>query len=628
MCGIAGKVYLENGVVNPNELVKMGNAIAHRGPDDSGIYISQSKKVGLANRRLAVIDLSIKGHQPMEYLNRYWITYNGEIYNFKFLRKKLEKSGYKFNSNTDTEVVLALYDKYKSGCLEYLRGMFAFAIYDTKEETIFLARDRVGVKPLKYFSNSKVFIFASELKAILTQSEVKVNPDFKAITMYLLYSYVPSPLTGFVGIQKLEPGHFLIIDLKRKNIIKKRYWEPVYVNKLKLNESEWCNQILTTLEESTRLRMISDVPIGAFLSGGVDSSAVVATMASLSPKPIETFTIIFKDKRFSEAEHANRLSKFYNTNHHEIYVKPTSIDQLPYIIRQYEEPFADASSLVSYMVSKLARKSVTVVLNGDGGDENFAGYPNRYLRLQRDIYFNHWITKIRPSALVVLKHLGKISKSKMIERGTKFLIKSKLPLYQRFISYSHIFNYDEIADMTIGDLNKYDYSEKVFEPVKLCFDLFKGKDMKDAGLKFDLFYYLPDDLLAKIDIATMAYSLEARSPFLDHKMIELACKIPFNLKTKNGITKYILKKALEKLVPKENLYRSKMGFTIPLDNWFEGSTFKKYVKVKLLGKNTVIRNYIKTENIREMLTRHSKENDYGQRIWSLLALELWFKSYF
>ncbi|OGM26053.1 asparagine synthase (glutamine-hydrolyzing) [Candidatus Woesebacteria bacterium RIFCSPHIGHO2_02_FULL_39_13] len=628
MCGIAGKIYFNQGQVRQKDLLDMSNKIAYRGPDDAGTFISQDKRVGLANRRLAIIDLSPKGHQPMQYANRYWITFNGEIYNFELLRKKLVRFGYRFRSNTDTEVILALYDKYKVGCLKYLRGMFAFAIYDAKENNVFLARDRIGVKPLKYFNNGSVFIFASELKAILTQKEVNLNPDFKAIRMYLSYSYVPSPLTGFVGIKKLEPGHYIAIDLNRNLLTMKKYWEPIYRDKLKLREKDWINKILDTLDEATRLRMIADVPIGAFLSGGVDSSAVVATMARLSKKPVETFTIIFDNNKMSEEKYAKNIVKIYNTKHHELLVKPGSIDLLPELAYQYEEPFADASNVITYLVSKMARKSVVVVLNGDGGDENFAGYPNRYLRLKRDVDFSRWLSVLRPLAISALRSLNKISKTKTIERGTNFFIKSKLPLYRKFISYNQIFGLEEINGLTTGNLAKYDYSEEIFEPVERCFNLFKGRDLKDAGLKFDLIYYLPDDLLAKVDISSMAVSLEARSPFLDQEMVELACKIPFSLKVKNGQSKYILKKALEKIIPKENIYRPKMGFTLPLDKWFMERDFKNYSKNVLLSKKTVIRKYFNIDLIKKMLETHSSANDFGPRLWSLLSLELWFQSYF
>jgi asparagine synthase (glutamine-hydrolysing) len=620
MCGIAGKAYFKNTKkeVKPGELKLMHDAIAHRGPDDQGIFISKDKSVGLASRRLAVIDLSQKGHQPMTYLGRYTITFNGEIYNFQEERQKLIKIGYKFISESDTEVILALYSKYGKKCLDHLRGMFAFAIYDQINNTLFLARDRIGKKPLKYLLNDSGIIFASELKAILTQSGVKRELDYHAIHLYLTYGYTPSPLTGFTGIKKLEPGSYMFINLNGRSVEKKKYWEPKFDHKLQLSESEWCQKILDTLSESTRLRMIADVPVGAFLSGGVDSSGVVAAMAALSVKPVKTFTIAFRGKEFNEAPFAANIAKKYKTDHHILMAKPASVEILPYLAHQYEEPFADASSVVTYMVSKMTRKYVTVALNGDGGDENFAGYPNRYMRLRRDVDYDFWIQNIRPAAARLLKSIPK---------ARNFFEKARLPIYRRFASYNRIFSPEELTAHTKGEVQTLAGSENSYEIVNECFKNFEGKDLKDAGLKFDLLYFLPDQLLAKVDIASMAVSLEARSPLLDYKMIDLAASIPFNLKVKNGVSKYILKKAFEKIVPKENLYRPKVGFGIPLNKWFSG-TLNSYAKKILLAPNAQIKEMFDIEHVKEIIGDNNRSDDFGPRLWSLMCLELWLKSYF
>jgi asparagine synthase (glutamine-hydrolysing) len=619
MCGIAGIAYFNNRKkVHPQELKRMAAAIAHRGPDDEGIFVSKNGKLGFASRRLAIIDLSKKGHQPMTYLGRYTITFNGEIYNFQEEREKLVKLGYQFLSNSDTEVILALYSKYGKGCLDHLRGMFALAIYDEIKETLFIARDRIGKKPLKYQLNETGIIFASELKSILTLSGVKREIDYKAIQQYLTYGYTPAPLTGFDGINKLEPGSYLFINLKNKNVEKKRYWEPQFEHKLHLSESAWCKRILDTLTESTRLRMIADVPIGAFLSGGVDSSGVVATMARLSEKPIKTFTIAFKDKEFNEATYAAKIAKMYKTDHHVLTAKPASTEILPFLAKQYEEPFADASNVVTYMVSQMTRKYVTVALNGDGGDENFAGYPNRYMRLRRDVDYDFWIQNVRPVAAKLLKSFPK---------ANNFFEKAKLPLYSRFASYNKIFSPEELINYSKGEINNLAKKDDAYEIVNSVFKNFKGKDLKDAGLKFDLMYFLPDQLLTKVDIASMAVSLEARSPLLDQNMIELAGSIPFSLKVKNGESKYILKKALEKIVPKENLYRPKMGFTIPLNRWFSG-TLNAYAKSVLLSKKSMIKEMFDSEYLKELVENNNKSEDFGPRLWALMSLELWLKSYF
>ncbi len=620
MCGIAGIAYFASSKkeVRASELIRMSAAIVHRGPDDDGIYISDDKLVGLASRRLAIIDLSKQGHQPMTYQNRYVITFNGEIYNFQEERDKLISLGYEFHSKTDTEVILMLYHRYGKKCLDKLRGMFAFAIYDKVNKTIFLARDRIGKKPLKYILNGTRIIFASELKAILTVSGIKKAVDYSAIQMYLTYGYTPAPFTGFEGIKKLEPGNFILINLKNRSVEKKRYWEPKFKQKLHLSEKEWCTRILDTLTEATKIRMISDVPIGAFLSGGVDSSGVVATMARLSSKPVKTFTIGFKDKHFNESPFAARIAKMYKTDHHVLMVKPQSTEILPYLARQYEEPFADASSVVTYLVSEMTRKYVTVALNGDGGDENFAGYPNRYMRLKRDVDYDFWIQNIRPIAATLLKKFPK---------ANNFFEKAKMPLYMRFASYNKIFSEDELKNYSKGSLLEKVLIENPYNIVEDCFKMFKGKDIKDAGLKFDLLYFLPDQLLTKVDIASMAVSLEARSPLLDHKIIELAGKIPFSLKVKNGDCKYILKKAFEKIVPKENLYRPKMGFTIPLEKWFSGK-LNSYAKSILLSNKSKVKEIFDENYIRNFIEDNNKSGDFGPRLWSLMSLELWLQNYF
>jgi len=627
MCGITGKAYFNKRAVQIADISLMAAKIIHRGPDDEGVYISQDKKVGFGSTRLAIIDLSKKGHQPMTFLNRYVITFNGEIYNYQEERAKLIKVGYRFSSNSDTEVILALYDKYGKKCLDYLRGMFAFAIYDKHEKTIFLARDRIGKKPLKYYLDGQVFIFASELKAILTQSEVAKRIDYQALQQYLVYGYAPAPLTGFLNIQKLEPGSYLFINLKNHSIAKKQYWQPMFDQKLELSEKTWCERILDTLEESTKLRMIADVEIGAFLSGGVDSSGVVATMARLSNKPIKTFTITFDDKEWDEKNHAQRIAKLYNTDHHELNAKPESVDILPSLAYQYEEPFADAGCVLTYLVSKLASKEIKVVLNGDGGDELFAGYPNRYFRLKRDVDYNQWINISRSLAAMTLNKLLKVTKNKTALKAQKFFLKSTLPLYERFASYNQIFSFEELQKHSKGRLLGINSKYSPYEPVKECFERFKGRDLKDAGMKFDLLYWLPDDLLAKVDIASMAFSLEARSPLLDHKMIELSCQMPFNLKVKGGETKYIFKKALESIVPKTNLYRPKRGFGLPLGKWFQGK-LNKYAQSVLLSKNSMTKELIDPNYMKQIISSRNREEDFGPRIWALIMLELWFKSFF
>jgi len=584
MCGIGGRIEFGGAHVNQSQLKAMNDAILHRGPDDRGSFISNDKRVGLTFTRLAIIDLSPKGNQPMSYLGRYWIVFNGEIYNFKNERKKLQGLGYKFGSESDTEVILALYDKYGEECLSHLRGMFALAIYDSKKNTVFMARDRMGVKPLKYFTNGKVFLFASELKAIITQPEVKLKPDIEALGHYLSFGYCPSPMTGFVNIHKLKAGHTLFIDLNKKTVIKKRYWKLDFSQKLALPEKEWSQKILEELETATKIRMVADVPVGAFLSGGVDSSAVVALMARSSAKPIKTFTIGFAEKGYDEREYAQTIADLYKTDHQVLIAKPRSIESLPELVAHYEEPFADSSSVITTMVSELARQKVTVILNGDGSDESFGGYL-RHTKLQRD----YKLSKFK-------KHLD-LSKPffKSWARARRFLDRQGEDIRLRFASYNQYF-----------DLN--DKSKKLW--LDKCEEAGVG-DVRDALMYADLGYYFADSQLVKTDIGSMKSGLEARSPFTDYKFMELVAQIPYDLKVKNGVNKYILKKTLEPIVPSENLYRKKMGFSIPLSKWFDGE-LRGYALSKLSQNKSVLWEFIKKSEVKKMLKEHTEKNDSKQ----------------
>lgn len=628
MCGIAGKISLLDKEVYPHEIEEMNEAIKHRGPDDGGVYISPDRKVGLGHRRLSIIDLSPLGHQPMRYKDRYEIVFNGEVYNFQEKRSILEDEGYVFQSHSDTEVILALYDKYREKCLEHLRGMFAFAIYDEREQTLFCARDRVGKKPFKYYMNDQVFMFASELKAILTQTEYKREPDYEAIHHYLTFQYVPAPLTGFMGIQKLEASHYLILDLKTKKLIKERYWTLDYSEKLHLSEEEWKRRILEKLEESVKLRMISDVPIGAFLSGGIDSSAIVALMAKNSSKPIKTFSIGFKEEKYNELPYARMIAEKFGTDHTEFTVEPHAIEDLPMLVQQYEEPYADSSALPTYYVSKLTRKQVTVALNGDGGDENFGGY-NSYQIYMWSLLYDMVIPFHTPLILPITKLLASLFPFEFFLKLNRFSESLAESHERRFLHYMCHFD---------TQMKRGLYTKSFWDKMRSCdsFDLFahrvreaRGKDPMDRIFHADLNTYLPDDLMVKVDIASMANSLEGRSPFLDQELMALTCKIPSKLKIK-GIDqkKYILKKALEPILPHEILYRPKRGFGVPLDSWFRGE-LKAYVKDILLSEQALDRGIFERKALEAFLDNHfQKKTNHGTRIWNLLVLELWFREFF
>jgi asparagine synthase (glutamine-hydrolysing) len=628
MCGITGKIFFGDKFVGTEEIETMNQKILHRGPDDGGIYISPNKKVGLGHRRLSIIDLSPLGHQPMNYMGRYWIVFNGEIYNFQEKRTQLEKEGYTFKSHSDTEVILALYDKYKKSCLEHLRGMFAFAIYDEKDQTLFCARDRVGKKPFKYYLDDHVFLFASELKAILTQPEYHKEPGYTAIHHYLTLQYCPAPLTGFKGIKKLEPAHFLFIDLKTKKVEKERYWKLDYSQKLKLSEKEWERRILEKLEESVKLRMISDVPLGAFLSGGIDSSAIVALMAKNSSQPIKTFSIGFKEEKYNELPYARMIAEKFKTDHTEFIVEPNAIDVLPMLVRHYEEPYADSSALPTYYVSKLTRDHVTVALNGDGGDENFAGY-TRYAAFQVSTFLDRFNILNTPLGKPLTAFLAKNIRNTFFDRLARFSKSLSDDYRRRYLSYTAYFTNEQKEVLYTEEFKNQVWKDDTYDLIAAEFLRSGTEKRAEQAVYADFATYLPDDLLTKVDIASMAVALEGRSPFLDHELLELTAQTPFHLKLKGlNDKKYILKKALESILPHEVMYRPKMGFGVPIDAWFRNE-LKGYVQDKLLEGELVKRKLFKQEAIRDILERHASTNiNFSPHLWALLTLELWFEEYF
>lgn len=628
MCGIAGKISFVEKNVSPQEIETMNDAIKHRGPDDDGVYISPDGKVGLGHRRLSIIDLSPLGHQPMRYLDRYEIVFNGEIYNFEEKRAMLEQEGYTFVSHSDTEVILALYDKYQEKCLDHLRGMFAFAIYDEQKQVLFCARDRVGKKPFKYYIDDNVVLFASELKAILTQPEYHKEPDYLAIHHYLTLQYVPAPLTGFTGIHKLEPAHSLTINLKTKSVKKERYWKLDYSKKLRLSETAWKKRILEKLDESVRLRMISDVPIGAFLSGGVDSSAIVALMAKNSKTPIKTFSIGFEEEKYNELKYAKIIADKFKTDHTEFIVKPDAIDLLPMLVRQYEEPFADSSALPTYYVSKLTRDHVTVALNGDGGDENFAGY-TRYAAFQISTFLDHFDWLNRLIGIPVTRLCARYIKNTFFDRLHRFSKSLSDDYRRRYLSYTAYFTNEQKSTLYTDTFKKKVARDDTYDIIASRFTESGSKNHTEQAVYADFATYLPEDLMAKVDIATMAVSLEGRSPFLDHELLELSAQIPFSLKLKGfNNKKYILKEALRGTLPDEVMFRPKMGFGVPIDAWFRGE-LKDYAAGKLLDGQLVTRNLFKRDAIEDILHSHtSTDINFSPHIWALLTLELWFEEFF
>jgi asparagine synthase (glutamine-hydrolysing) len=627
MCGICGIVYTDpQRRAEPGLVERMARVQAHRGPDDQGVW--HRDNVGLGHVRLSIIDLSPLGHQPMTNEDgSVWITFNGEIYNFLELREELQAKGHEFRSRTDTEVIVHLWEEEGVRCVERLRGMFAFAIWDDRHQTLFLARDRMGKKPLFYAMLPDRFVFGSEIKAILQDPEFRPEPDVRAIHYYLTYQSVPSPYSAFRGIHKLPPAHCLLV--KQGTGVPRRYWKLSYKNQFTVNgakaERDLEEEIVHRLREAVRLRLISDVPLGAFLSGGLDSSMVVALMAGLGNQAVKTFSISFDQEEYNEAHFARIVAARYGTDHHEFRVTPDARAIFPELVWHYNEPFADPSAIPTYYVSKLARQHVTVVLNGDGGDENFAGYPRYALNGHHD-----------PQAGIfpwLHQRLGELWAWQEFARQQQLW---KDPAALRAFSPRLFAYYWRITHVhELHQAHLYTPHMKAATAAYPAFQLMLGKyrasDARafvDALLNLDLEIYLPDTLMVKVDIASMAHSLEARAPMLDHHFLEFAARIPANLKLKGGReSKYIFKKAAEPFLPGEIIYRPKMGFGVPTDHWFRGE-LKDLVQDTLLGPRALERGYFRKDALEKLVREHqSGERNWQYLIWNLLMLELWHQMF-
>ena len=635
MCGICGKLSVDGHIIKESLIRQMTSVLVHRGPDDMGVYVTPNLpsdnqdriSVGLGHRRLSIIDLSPAGHQPMfNEDGSIVIVFNGEIYNFSELRKLVESKGHKFKSNTDTEVIIHLYEEYGPESVEYLRGMFAYAIWDNNKQRLVLARDRLGKKPLNYLVNEKHLIFASEIKAILQDPEVKKEPDLEAIHHYLTYGYTPTPQTAFKGINKLPPAHILTWDNGKISI--KRYWKLSYANKVYLSEAGYSERILELLREATKIRLVSDVPLGVLLSGGIDSSAVVAMMSQLMQDPVKTFSIGFEEQQYDETRYARIIAQKFNTEHHEFIVKQNAIEILPKLVWHYNEPYADSSAIPTYYVAKMTREYVTVALNGDAGDENFAGY-NTYTGNRIASYYENIPGFVRDTIVKgAINVMYRAFNRYRFPRRAKYLADaiSESPELRhcRWMTY---FDNHTKEKLYTDDFKEHVINIDSRDLLLKAYQISDAPDFVDATLSVDVATYLPDNLLVKMDIATMANSLEARSPFLDHKLMEFVASIPSNMKLRRMTKKYILKKALKGIIPDEILHRRKMGFSIPLDIWFRTS-LKEMAYDLLLSSKLRQRGYFRTEFIRSMLDEHCQGvRLWHSPLWNLLMLESWHQMF-
>jgi len=624
MCGIAGKIYFDRErLVASEEVRAMGGAMSHRGPDGEGTWVDGN--IGLTHRRLAIIDLSTAAGQPMcNEDGSLWITFNGEIYNFHELRRELQKQGHVFRTHSDTEVIIHAYEEYGRECLERLRGMFAFAIWDKRSHTLFLARDRVGKKPLFYFQGVDRFVFASEIKALLIDDTVQRQPDPVAVDHFLALGYVPGPRTAFLGIRKLPPAHWM--EVRDGQVEIGRYWKLRYTPKQKISAEDAIAELHWRLAEAVRLRLVGDVPLGAFLSGGVDSTAVVIHMAETMSRPVRTFSIGFGDTSFDERPFARQVAERYGTDHTELVVEAPVTDILSRLVWHYDEPFGDSSAVPSYAIAELTRQHVTVVLNGDGADETFAGYD--WYKMDRLIQRGQVVPlEARRWFADLTRRLPTDWKTKAPVRKIARLAEVlALPPSRRYAQWIEHFGPEARRRLYTP---AFEENVKESAPDALFASSFAQSDAEDwldTLLEADVNLYLADDLLVKMDRATMANSLEARSPFLDHLFMEFAASLPVAFKQAWGQKKRILKASLRGHVPDEILDRPKMGFSVPIAEWFRGD-LREMAHDVLLSAPASQRGYFDPEEIANLLQEHARQIDHGTRLWCLLMLELWHREF-
>lgn len=626
MCGIAGLVRLDGRAVDLEQLDRLTDALSHRGPDGRGTFIDRN--VGIGHRRLAIIDLTDAAAQPMVSEDGNTVlSFNGEIYNFQEKRTMLEAQGRRFHSQSDTEVLLKLYEEFGTECTAHLRGMFAFAIYDRKRNHLFLARDRIGKKPIKYFMQKGVFAFASELKALRTLPECPREIDRQAIHHFLTMMYVPSPQTGFRGIEKLPAGHSLTLDLATGKYTIERYWELQYETDERTTLPSWEEHIMQVLEESVRLRMIADVPVGAFLSGGIDSATVVALMSRLSPHPIKTFSIGSLDPAFNELPQALLTAKAFGTDHHPIILDADIVHLLPKLVETYEEPYADPSAIPTFLISQATRGSVTVALNGDGGDENFAGY----LRYPILLFSEQWRRMpgflhrvLRTSTL----NFHRFRNDTFSYRCKRFEETIHLPWERRYLQYISFFTEQEKRQLYRSGFAAVYPETSEWYAMKTAGARGRARDLLHQAMSMDLATYLPDDLMPKVDLGSMAHGLEARSPFLDHELLELTARMPTKYKLQGRTTKWILKERLLKnLLPLEVLAKKKTGFRLPLDRWFR-TDLKTFVHERLQTGSPLFWEIFDAVQLERFLEGYfTSRVDLSDHVWALLWLEEWLRQY-
>jgi len=624
MCGIAGIIYHDRDRrVEELDLRRMSGSMVHRGPDDEGFFIEQS--VGLAMRRLNVIDL-VTGHQPIANEDRsIWIVFNGEIYNFPELRLQLEKNGHRFSTSSDTECIVHLYEEYGIDCVKKLNGMFGFAIWDDRKQSLFLARDRLGVKPLYYFFDDHCLVFGSELKAILTHDKIPRQIDVEALDSFFSAEYIPAPLSIFQGIRKLPPAHRLV--LKDGKISIDCYWDLQFKKWHSRNE-ELCEALTDLLKDAVRIRLISDVPLGAFLSGGVDSSSIVCLMSEMMDRPVKTFSIGFDDASYNELQYARIVAHQLNTEHHEMTIQPDVVHLVDNLVRYLDEPLADVSIFPMYLVSQLARQHVTVALSGDGGDELFAGY-EWYIAQKIASYYckipkflrNGWIPRLVDCIPPSSRKKGSTNKLKRFVEGSilpESLQHFRWSMFATEESKKHL--YSEELQKSLSHSSAY---KRFIDQLQTTGHADPLWQQQIADIKT----YLADDILVKVDRMSMANSLEARTPFLDYRVVEFAAGLPSDLKLKGLETKYLLKRCMAAKLPRAILKRKKEGFSIPMKNWLKHE-LRPLMQDLLSPERIKNGGFFNPSYVQRLITNHlSGVANHSHQLWSLMVFEIWQDSY-
>ncbi len=626
MCGIVGVVDFDGGRVEQPLLRRMCSTLRHRGPDDHGVVCLPSDhsacgptvSVGLGSQRLSIIDVA-HGHQPMANTDRsVWVVFNGEVYNFTQLRTELERDGHVFSTQSDTEVIIHAYEQWGETFVESLDGMFAFALWDARNERLILGRDRFGQKPLVYADLGTRLIFASELQALLCAPEVPRELDLGALGNYLAYMAIPAPQTIYRHVRKVRPAHQLVRD--RRGTRTHQYWSMEFEPKLKLDRRDAAERVSELLTAAVRKRLVSEVPLGVFLSGGLDSSAVAAIMAGLSDAPIKTFSIGFDEPEYNELPYARRVARVLGSEHHEFVVQPDAVEVLPSLVQRFGEPFADSSVIPTSYLAAMSREHVTVALNGDGGDELFAGY-GRHLATrmvedwQRVLPFRRWLKQVGDRL-----DSTRLSSHARQARFARLFRAVSATRADRYRLWAGVFGPDLIATLGRG-------IPPGEGPVPGLFTDVMTSDAVDAMLAVDSAFYLPTDLLVKVDIATMMHSLEARSPFLDRDLAEFSARLPSNLKLRRFTSKAVLKDALKNRLPAETLHRPKRGFAVPIARWLR-TNLKDFLSDHLQPSGVATSGLIQQRAVDELIAAHqSGAADYSHHLWTLLMLELWHRAF-